>query len=153
VIELRDTVEIDATPLEVWTWLESMPDHILEWHPDHLAARWVKGGELVPGAVMEVRERLHGKPHRMRMKLTACEPGRWARYRIFPGLGGSLEVEPHAAGSRFTASITMGTRVPIVGRLIDGLLRLVMGSRIEAIRRHQVEAGINLKRLLEPASD
>jgi len=61
MIVLRDCVEIPAPPEVVWDWLEHLPDHILEWHPDHLGARWVRASGFVPGAVMEVRELLHGE--------------------------------------------------------------------------------------------
>lgn len=149
MIELRDTVRIDAAPEAVWGWLESMPDHVLEWHPDHISARWVTGDGFVPGAVMEVRERLHGKPHRLRMTVTEVEPGRWVRYRMFPGLQGTLAVRPIDGGSQFTAVIEMGLDVPVLAPLVDGLLRLVLGGRLEQIRRHQAEEGANLKGLLE----
>lgn len=149
MIELRDTVGIDAPPEEVWAWLESMPDHVLEWHPDHLGARWVRGGGFVPGAVMEVRERLHGKPHRLKMTLTDVDPGRRVRYRVFPGLRGEFRVRPADGGSEFTAVIEMGGGLPVLGRLLDGLLHLMLRSRIEALRRHQAEEGANLTALLE----
>ena len=44
MIELRDTVMIDVPPRAVWEWLETMPDHILEWHPDHSDSRRVYRG-------------------------------------------------------------------------------------------------------------
>lgn len=149
MIHLRDTVVIEASAEAVWAWLESMPDHILEWHPDHIAARWVEGGRFEPGAAMEVRERLHGKPHRLRMTVTDVEPGRWVHYRIFPGLRGTFDVLPVHGASEFTAEIEIGFDVPVVGPLLDRLLRRVLGGRVEQIRRHQAEEGVNLKRLLE----
>ncbi len=149
MIELRDTVAIDVAPEVVWSWLESMPDHYLQWHPDHRGGRWVSGGALVPGAVMEVQEILHGKPHRLRMALTQVEPGRRVRYRVFPGLGGEFAVNPVNGGSEFTAVIAMGARAPVIGPVADWLLRRTLGSRIDAIGRHQAEEGANLKALLE----
>ena len=38
MIELRDTVAIDVAPEVVWSWLEHLPEHALEWHPDHRAS-------------------------------------------------------------------------------------------------------------------
>jgi hypothetical protein len=55
VIELCDTVAFDVMPEVVWSWLESMPDHYLAWHPDHLArvlGEWWclrAGGDGSPG--------------------------------------------------------------------------------------------------------
>jgi hypothetical protein len=149
VIELRDTVVVDTSPEAVWRWLESMPEHYLDWHPDHLGARWVTGGGPVPGAVLESREILHGRPHRMRMTLTQVEPGRRLRYRIFPGMGGEFLVEPADGGARFTAVLFMGVRARIVGPLLDRLLRRLLARRLEAIARHQAEEGANLAALLE----
>jgi hypothetical protein len=149
VIELRDTVVVDASPEAAWRWLESMPEHYLEWHPDHLGARWVTGDGPVPGAVLESREILHGKPHKLRMTLTHVEPGRRLRYRVFPGMGGEFRIEPSDGRTRFTAVISMGVRARIIGPLLDRVLRLLLARRLEAIARHQAEEGANLKALLE----
>jgi uncharacterized protein YndB with AHSA1/START domain len=92
VIELRDTVAIEAGSPEVWEWLESLPDHYRQWHPDHLSAAWVRGRGLRPGAVMEAEEVLHGRRHRLRLTCVEVEPGRRVRYRLFPGVGGELSV-------------------------------------------------------------
>lgn len=152
MIELRETVTIDVPPEAVWAWLEAMPEHYLEWHEDHISCRWASGEGLTPGAVMEAEERLHGKPHRLRLALTAVESGRWFEYRAGFGIGGRFEVEALDGGTRFTAVIRVGVGTPVVGWLIDGLLRLTMGGRIESFRRHQAEEGANLKRLLEGAA-
>ena len=45
MIELRDTVAIEAGPHEVWGWLESLPEHYRQWHPDHVSA-WAMGGRV-----------------------------------------------------------------------------------------------------------
>lgn len=149
MIVLRDTVTICVPPARVWSWLESIPEHIHEWHPDHISARWVSGGAFVSNAKMEVKEQLHGKPHRLRMTVTEVEPGHWVHYRLFPGLRGGFEVEPVENGTKFTATIEIGLSVPIIGALIDGVLRLIIPGRLEAIRRHQAEEGVNLRALLE----
>lgn len=149
MIVVRDTVTINVPPVAVWDWLESMPEHYAAWHPDHISSRWVSGGAFVPHAEMEIQERLHGKPHRLRMTLTGVAPGQWVRYRMLPGLSGGFEVEPTVTGSRFTATIEIGVRIPVVGALIDRMLRVTIRRRLEAIRRHQAEEGANLKALLE----
>lgn len=149
MIELRDTVAVEAPPEAVWRWLEHLPDHYLEWHPDHVGARWVRGDAFAPGAVLEVREMLHGRPHRLRMVAKEVRPGRRVRYRVAPGLGGELAVDARDGGAEFTAVITIGFRAPVVGPVLDRLLRWALGDRIEAIGRHQAEEGANLKALLE----
>lgn len=152
MIVLRETVTIDVPPVEVWRWLESIPEHIAEWHPDHISARWLSGGAFVPNAQMEVKERLHGKPHRLRLTLTGVEPGHRVRYRMFPGVRGEFVVEPAETGSTFTATIAFGLRLPVLGSLVDRLLELTIPRRLEAIRQHLVEEGANLRALLEAKS-
>ncbi len=152
MIELRDTVAIDVAPGAVWSWLETLPDHYPEWHPDHSDARWVRGSAFVPGAVMEIGESLHGKPHRLRMKVTEVEPGRRLRYRVFPGVSGEFVVDAVDGGSDFTAVIAMGVSVPVMGTAVDWLLRRTLAGRLEAMARHQAEEGTNLKALLESHS-
>ena len=149
MIELRDTVAIDATPEVVWSWLEHLPEHALEWHPDHLGARWLQGESFVPGATMEVREVLHGKPHRLHLVVTEVRPGRRMRYRVFPGASGEFRVDPTNSGSEFTATIDLGVRTPLLAPVIDRLLRVTIGRRIDAIARHQAEEGVRMKALLE----
>lgn len=112
MIELRDTVTINAPAPVVWAWLERLPEHCREWHRGHIRCRWLSGKAFEPGAEMEVVERLHGKPHRLHMRLMEVEPGHWVRYRIFPRLEGALEVKPAGSGTLFTATIRMGIRTP-----------------------------------------
>lgn len=148
-IELRDTVFINASPECVWNWLERMPEYFLDWHPDHISCRWIRGDGFEPGAVIEVVEFLHGKKHRLRMQATEVDPGRSVEYRILPGLGGSFRVSRDGAKTAFTATIRMGFDWPLAGSLIDWVLLRSIGHRIDCIRNHQHEEGINLKSLIE----
>lgn len=152
MIELHDSVVVRASPERVWDWLETLPEHYRQWHPGHLSARWVTGHGFRPGAVMEVEEVLHGRRHRLTLTCVDVEPGRSVRYRLFPGMGGTFDVEPVDGATRFTARLTAGTQAPVIGRVLDALLRTVLGSRFEVLRRHQAEEGVNLKALLESTS-
>ena len=149
MIEVRDSIAIAVPPERVWAWLETMPEHYREWHPDHVGCRWVSGNALVLGAVMEAEERLHGSAHRLRLTLTEVEPGRRFRYRVQRGMSGEFDVAAAEGGSRFTATLRIGFDVPVLGAVLDRLVRPVMGARIESFRRHQREEGMSLKVLLE----
>ncbi len=151
MIELRDVTTIGVPPDQVWAWFESLPEHYLEWHPDHIRCNWSRGSAVTEGAEMEVVEVLHGRPHHFRLRLTDVIPGHRACYRIVPGVEGCLEVEPADSGSRFTATVRLGIRARTLGSLLDFALRKLFGAQIEAIRRHQAQEGANLKRLLEHA--
>jgi uncharacterized protein YndB with AHSA1/START domain len=147
MIEIRDTIILDAPPETVWVWLEALPDHYLQWHPDHVSCHWSSGSSLETGARMEVEERLHGKLHRLTMTLTTVEPGLSVRYRIAPGMSGSFKLEGLDGRTRFTASLYVGLDAPLIGRVVDIALRLLMRRRLEAFRAHQLEEGQNLQRL------
>jgi hypothetical protein len=98
---------------------------------------------------MEATETLHGKAHRLRMTSTGLDPGHWTQYRMFPGVGGEMRVEPADGGTEFTAVVRMGTHAPVVGAALDRLLRRALGGRIAAVEQHQKEEGANLKALLK----
>jgi hypothetical protein len=149
MIELCDTVVVEAAPEVVWQWLESLPDHYRAWHPDHAAARWVEGHGFEPHAVLEAHEVLHGRMHRLRMTLTEVEPVHLVRYTVWPGVTGELRVEPVGSGTAFTACIALGTRAPVLGPALDLVLTRVLRGHIEALRQHQQEEGVRLKALLE----
>lgn len=149
MIELTDTIDIDVSPETVWSWFQSLPEHYKEWHPDHISCRWVRGDAFEPGARMEAVERLHGRRHRLLLKMIGTESGRRVQYRVYPGVNGSLSAEPTGTGSRFTAKIEIGTRLPVISWIIDTILRIVLAPHLEAIRQHQYEEGVNLKAILE----
>jgi hypothetical protein len=149
MIELRDSIYIEAPPRTVWAWFERLPEHFPRWHPDHVSCNWVRGSAIASGTEMEVVEVLHGIPHQLRIKLTDVVPGLRVAYRIYPGVGGYLEIEPYGAGTRFTASIRLGTRFPVFGTVLDWVQWWWFGARINAFATHQREEGINLKLMLD----
>jgi hypothetical protein len=149
MIELSDTIDIDVPPETLWAWFQRLPEHYREWHPDHISCRWLRGDAFEPGARMEAVEFLHGRRHRLQLTMIDTESLRRVQYRIYPGVGGSLEAEPTATGSRFTAKVEIGTRLPVIRWIIDTIVRRMLAPQLEAIRQHQHEEGINLKAILE----
>ncbi len=151
MIEVRDEVEIRASPEQVFDWLAHLSQNYLAWHPDHRSCRYLRGEPLQVGSVVEIEELLHGKPHRMRFRVTAVDPNARLRYRI-AGFGeGGFAAEPRDGGVLFVADLRIGTRVLVVGALVDAVLAGLFRGRIEALCRHMAEEGQNLKRLLETA--
>lgn len=152
MIELRHEIEVRASPEQVFDWLGHLRENYLAWHPDHRSCRYLRGEPLQVGSVVEIEELLHGRPHRIRFRVTQVEPNARIRYRI-AGLGeGGFATEPLEGGVVFIADLRMGTRLPVLGALADGVLARLFRRRIEALRRHMAEEGRNLKRLLETQS-
>jgi hypothetical protein len=152
MVELEDSVQIRVAPERVWTWLNELPLHYRDWHPDHVSCRYEHGEGMRVGSVLVFEEYLHGRLHRLRLHATQVVPGRSIRYRG-RGVEGAFLVSRQDAGSRFTATLSFGTRVPLVRTVADAVVRRLMGHRLAALQDHMREEGRNLKRMLELQGD
>jgi hypothetical protein len=148
MIELRHTVRIEVPPARVWAWFNELPLHYREWHPAHVACRVVRGQPLQPSSVLQVEEHLHGRLHKLRLQATEVAPEHLMRYRG-PGFRGSFLLEPADGGTRFTAELAFGLRIPLIGRALDAVARRLMARQLAALENHKREEGENLKALLE----
>lgn len=148
MIQLRDSVLIRVPPENVWAWLSALPDHYRQWHPAHTDCRYVRGNSLAVGAVLQVDEQLHGRPHSLRLHADVVVPHRVLRYSG-RGFRGAFVLEPVDGGTRVTAELAFGLRLPLVGSLLDRVLDRWLASRLAAFHVHMREESANLKRLLE----
>lgn len=148
MIQLRDTVDIQAPPERVWAWLNELPHHYRDWHPAHIDCRYIRGDNLAVGAVLQVNEYLHEKPHSLMLHADVVVPDRLLRYSG-RGFRGAFILEPVDEGTRFTAELEFGICLPLGGRLLDVVLRRVLAKRLSAFQTHMREEGENLRRLLE----
>jgi hypothetical protein len=149
MISLRDDISIRTTPEQLFRWLEAMPQEYKGWHPDHVDCRVIKGSMLQADTEVECREYLHGKLHSMRFYLTRIEPARRMEYRI-AGLGrGVFEAIPKGDEIHFVAGLDLGSDIPIIGALLDFILRSLFPQRLSAMRQHMREEGRNLKWIIE----
>jgi hypothetical protein len=149
MISLRDSIEIEATPEQLFDWLERMPDEYRSWHPDHVSCRVLKGSMLEVGSEIECEEYLHGKLHSMRFRMTKVIPGRRLEFAI-EGMGrGAFEAQGVGESVTFVAELDIGSEAPMLGRLFDIVFQTFFGRRIDEMRRHMAEEGRNLKAILE----
>ncbi|MFC1618328.1 hypothetical protein ACFL45_00110 [Candidatus Neomarinimicrobiota bacterium] len=149
MISLRDSIEIITTPGQLFAWLDRMPQVYTSWHPDHVACRSLHGSILEVGSEIESEEILHGKLHSIRFRTTKVIPDKRVEF-VIDGMGrGAFEARENDATVSFIAELDMGSDMPIIGRLFDFILPLFFNRRIEAMRRHMVEEGQNLKAILE----
>jgi hypothetical protein len=65
------------------------------------------------------------------------------------GFRGAFILDPVGAGTRFTAELELGSRLPVIGWLLDLVLRRWLAQRLCAVREHMREEGERLKHLLE----
>jgi uncharacterized protein YndB with AHSA1/START domain len=139
---LADTIAVDAPPQRVWECLLHLAERYRDWHPDHLRAEWLEGVPNQVGSVLSTVETLHGRPHTLRMRVTAAQPLRRLAYRFLAPMSllatsGEFLVEPDGERARFTAVLRFRWFAPLFRRRLAGL------------RQHVHEEGENLKRMVE----
>lgn len=157
MINLKDSIEIKATPEEVFEWLVQRlkdKESYQAWHPDHVDIRWIKGAPLQEGSILYAEEYLHGDLHKLTFRITKIVPNRVIEYRsLFPlsilAPGNTFLIEPKGENSCiFTA---MGRlRLPC---WLFKKLHKKHAYKIEATEQHMKEEGENLKRALEKGKD
>jgi uncharacterized protein YndB with AHSA1/START domain len=153
MITLKESLEVEAAPEEVFNWLVQRfqdRESYRAWHPDHVDLRWLKGAPLREGSVVYAEEYLHGALHKLKFRITKVVPNRLIEYRcLFPlsllAPGNSFVVEPKGEGRCvFTAQGSL--RFP---RWLFERLPPRHKGKIEAAERHIREEGENLKRAVE----
>lgn len=89
MILLRDVVEIEASPEQVFDWLAHFQENYLAWHPDHVECRYLKGASLFEvGSVVYVEEYVHGEFHKLKFRVTKVIPNSRLEYKAGFGIGG-----------------------------------------------------------------
>ena len=150
MITLRDEIEIAATPERIFDWFAHLKDHYLDWHPDHVDCQYLKGESMLDeGAVVYCEEHLHGELHKLKLRLTKLEPNRRIDYAMMPGMAGAFAFEPRGERTAFIAYLYFGIHFPLIGPLLDRIMRGALARQIAAFEQHMAEEGKNLKRLLE----
>ena len=153
MMTLTDSIEIEATPEQVFDWLvERFKDKesYQAWHPDHVDIRWIKGESLQEGSIIYAEEYLHGELHKLKFIITKVVPNRVMEYRpLFPwsifAPGNAFLIEQKGENSCiFTAKGSL--RMP---RWLFKRLHKKHKNKIEATEQHMREEGENLKKALE----
>lgn len=104
---------------------------------------------LQVGSEIQCEEYLHGKLHVMRLRPTRVETGKRIEYEIV-GLGkGVFQVIEKGEEVEFVAELYFGSDVPLIGSLIDVVLRSFFSRRLQAVRQHMLEEGQNTKKIIE----
>ncbi|HEY7867929.1 MAG TPA: SRPBCC family protein [Methylomirabilota bacterium] len=145
---LRDTIEVHASPADVFAFFEDMDTtRYLGWHPDHKAFRWTRGKGLRVGNEFYFEEVIAGKLLKKHVVFTRIDEGARIEFtptsrlmRLFlPRLVFRIErMAEHRY--RFIAEIFLRVG-PLAARLKK--------REFEAVREHMRVEGINLKRSVE----
>ena len=58
-------------------------------------------------------------------------------------------MEPRGANSLFIQDTYIGTKIPLLGSVVDKLIQVLLGRLNEAFKQHMAEEDENLKRIME----
>ena len=153
MITLKDSIEVEAAPEDVFNWLVQRlqdKESYQAWHPDHVDIRWINGEPLQEGSILYAEEYLHGVLHKLKFRIVKVVPNRLIEYRIlFPmsllAPTNSFVIEPRGEDRCvFTAQGSL--RIP---RWLFERMHPKHKGKIEATERHMREEGENLKKAVE----
>jgi hypothetical protein len=155
MITLRDTVEIKTSPEKIFQWFAHLDKNFSSWHPkEHVACRYLKGNPLERNSVLYFEVYLLGKLQKARYRVTIVKPNSRIEYSMeFPlsliGGRGAWIMEQRGCNSLFMNDLYLGTRVPLLGSVMDRLIQLFLGRLNRAFVQHMAEEDQNLKRIME----
>ena len=145
---LRDTIELDASPSDVFAFFEDMDTvRYLGWHPDHKVFRWTRGRGLKVGNGFYFEEVIAGKLLKKNVVFTRIDdeahiefaPTFWLMRLFLPRLVFRLE---KITEQRYLFIAEIHLRVgPLAARLNK--------REFDAVREHMRVEGTNLKRFVE----
>ena len=149
MITLKDTVEIQASPEQIVGFFLNFQENFYAWHPDHVECHYLTPGPLKENSIIYIEEYLHGELHKLKLHITKIQPNSRIEYKTFLGTKGIFIIEPRETGTMFTAELHMGTKIPLLGKLVDRIMRMFLSRHLEGLQQHMAEEGQNLKRILE----
>ena len=145
MIVLRDAIQINVSPEDIFEWLSNLDKNYRDWHQDHV--KWEFRGGFHEGSICYCEELIHGNLHRMKGRITKLRENRFVEFRFnFPTSlicpGGSFTIEPDENGSTFVATLSFR---------FAGVLSRFAKRRMNSVKNHMKEEGQNLKKILEGA--
>jgi hypothetical protein len=149
VITLRDTISITAAPEEIFDFFIHFQENFDAWHPDHVRCWYREEGPLREGSVFYVEEYVGEELLTLKFLVTRLVEYSRIEYTVSRMASGAFIVEPRDANTSFTAEINFGTAMPLLGVLLDKILKTFMNHRLMALQAHMIEEGHNLKMILE----
>ena len=82
MITLQDSVQIRASPEEVFDFFIHFKENFMTWHPDHVRCWYLEDGPLEEGSTFFVQEYLHKKVMTLAFYVTKLVPFSRIDYRI-----------------------------------------------------------------------
>lgn len=153
MIILEDSIEVKASPEQIFDWLAQRMmnnESYLAWHPEHVNIRWVKGEPVQEGSVMEIEEYLQDNLTKLAFRITRLDRPNLIEYRsLFPlsliATANRFIIESTGEGTcTFTARGKL--RFPL---WLFNKMHKAHPAKLAASKRHMKEEGENLKEAVE----
>lgn len=146
-MKFEDSILINASCQNVFAFFEKMKENYLIWHPDHILFEWRKGSGLNVGNVFYFEEKIAEQILKKETIFTSIIPNQYIEfkminwfYRLFiPKM--TFIFEEKESGCLFTAQVFL--------RGIGPLGKLFHKKEFEAVKKHMIEEGENLKNIIE----
>jgi len=146
---LADTIEINSSPENIWSFFENLEENYIDWHPDdHIKFRWI-GEAMKTGTKWYAEEMVHGHLFKLKGIIGEVVPYQKIVFKYsFPISIVSPKFE-WKIGLRDSGSVFTAISYLNAGDLFYKLSRKEMDWKLEATKKHTKEEGENLKLILE----
>ena len=154
MITLSHTIEIKVSAKRVFDFFLNLKDNYQAWHPDHGGSSYLTAGPLGEGSMVSVDEKLHGKPHKLIIKVTGVKRNARIEYTTVLGIRGVFAMKARNQRTTiFTAELHFGSKIRVLSNLVDIALMSFFSHQLHSIKEHMTEEGTNLKRILETVNE
>ncbi|MFX0184259.1 MAG: SRPBCC family protein [Candidatus Hodarchaeota archaeon] len=144
-MSLEDSIEISTTSNQIFNFFLNLPDNYKIWHSDHVTCKWLKKTPELKGSEIYCEEYIHGALHKIKFRISQIEENKRIEYKhSFPfsliSPKGSFNIKEKENTCIFTASMSFR---------FSWFLRKFAKNRMDLLKSHMEEEGINLKKILE----
>ncbi len=150
---LRDSVEIETTPEKIWDFFYHLDRNYKSWHPkDHVVFRWT-GEPMEVDSKYYAEEYINGKLRKFYGTITEVIPYEKIVFKHgFPIslASGGFEIQLERKGSNTVFTAVNYINAEKIFRFIARFSEYrTLENMIEIGRKHTIEEGENLKKILE----
>jgi len=147
---LTDTVNINASPKQIWDFFINLENNYIAWHPhDHKKFEWA-GEPMAEGTKWYAEELVHGHLFKLKGKVGKVIPHKEITFKysfpislVSPRFVWKIKTLDNSVSS-FTALSYLNA-----GDFFSLLSKKEMEWKLKATKQHTKEEGENLKKLLE----
>lgn len=132
MVELKDSVEIQAPVDSVYQWFLELDKNFVKWHPNHKAFKLLSGGTQVDDKIY-FEEKVNGVLYAIKGKIsdhTKTKDSFCVAFKTSAGLGSIYFMgKETSTGCVFTHIERFGLSTPVVGNAINFLLFKVLARK------------------------